>query len=49
MFGVVASFLADDAGRFVAEVEAVELLRMNEPRPCSARHYILCIAAKLTP
>ena len=25
VFGVVASFLADDSGRFVAEVEAVEL------------------------
>ena len=25
VFNVVASFLADDAGRFVAEVEAVEL------------------------
>ena len=25
VFGVVAAFLADDAGRFVAEVEMVEL------------------------
>ena len=25
VFGVVAAFLAEDAGRFVAEVEAVEL------------------------
>jgi 60 kDa SS-A/Ro ribonucleoprotein len=25
VFGVVAAFLGDDAGRFVAEVEAVEL------------------------
>ena len=31
MFNVVAAFLADDSGRFVAEVEKVELYR-ERPR-----------------